>query len=169
MIAASRYVREVLVADLELSRRARSVLLALSSFANRDGDAWPSRTTLARITGYDPRSVTRALGELELAGVIARRDRSGSSTVWRFPVASTLSAVIPTLDTRVHPERVNPGHRCPPTLDTGARDPGHPCPPEEERTEKEEARASSSSCELGRYRPCSSSCPVCHGVRDAAV
>lgn len=84
MIAAARFVREHLPADLDTS--ARLVAMALVMFADRDGTARPSARQLATATGLHTETIARAIRRLEGAGVVAvtRRDRRVS--VYRFPV-----------------------------------------------------------------------------------
>jgi DNA-binding transcriptional ArsR family regulator len=96
MIAAARFVREHLPADLDV--RARLVVFAIATFADRDGTARPSSRQLATATGLHPETIARAIRRLEDAGVVAvtRRDRRVS--VYRFPVQD------PELSTTARPK-----------------------------------------------------------------
>lgn len=51
------------------------VFLALVIYANREGDAWPSMPTLAKLVRTERRVVQRALRELEDAGLVFCRHR----------------------------------------------------------------------------------------------
>jgi DNA-binding transcriptional ArsR family regulator len=84
VIAAARFVREHLPADLD--QRARLVAMGIALFADRDGSARPSSRQLATATGLHPETIARAIRRLEEAGIVAvtRRDRRVS--VYRFPV-----------------------------------------------------------------------------------
>ena len=68
----------------------RSVLFALSTFADRNGcNAFPSQATLAQAAGVCDRTVRRALAYLEDTGVIrrtgGRRSRRGRAViVWQI-------------------------------------------------------------------------------------
>ena len=68
------------------------VLLILADMANQQGNgAYPSRSTIGRLTGYSVRTVSYALKNLESAGLIRRGDQrivSGlggyKPTVWNL-------------------------------------------------------------------------------------
>lgn len=75
----------------------RMVLLALADAANVAGVCWPSVTTIARRCCLSVRSVFAHLKELVAAGLLARRQRIGRSTVY------TVSTPTPTPDTEVAP------------------------------------------------------------------
>jgi hypothetical protein len=63
----------------------RAIWASLASFTNADGEAWPSRTTLAIVTGYSVETVTRALAEGERAGVFEPVGREARGVVvYRF-------------------------------------------------------------------------------------
>jgi Helix-turn-helix domain len=65
----------------ELSATAKLVAFVLSTYMNRDGEAWPSRETLAFGCGLDVRNVTRnvsePLREAEDAGFLDYPDNKG--------------------------------------------------------------------------------------------
>jgi hypothetical protein len=71
-----------LVVEKALSAHAGLVARALLDFADKDGIAFPSQTTLAAVTGLSPRTVWQALNELERHGLVAkvRRGHPGSSS-----------------------------------------------------------------------------------------
>lgn len=77
-----------------LSPNARLVYVALTLYAGRTGEAWPSPGTLAEQVGIHRATVYRALDELEAAGVINRRRRT-----------TTNGADRPTLVTILDPGR----------------------------------------------------------------
>ena len=67
---------------------AHHVLLVLGAFVLDDAsDAWPSKATLASMTGRSPRVVQRALRELKSAGLISVRQSSGRTPHYRLSVA----------------------------------------------------------------------------------
>lgn len=51
------------------------VLIVLASYANGDGECWPSIVALAEDTGAGKSTVRRVLGELEAADLIEREPR----------------------------------------------------------------------------------------------
>ena len=59
-----------LVLDADLGPSAKTVALALSVFANGQGEAWPSRATLAAGAGVSVRTVVRAIRDLERVGLV---------------------------------------------------------------------------------------------------
>ena len=70
--------------------RARSVLVALAAHADERGHCWPSREALRSRTDLAPRTITRALADLEDAGLIRRhRDhrQDGTLTSYRYRLA----------------------------------------------------------------------------------
>lgn len=71
-------ISKVLNADLDITPTQKFVLVGI---ANHDGDggAWPSINTLARYVGITPRSVQRALKELERCGLIVRHLNEGGT------------------------------------------------------------------------------------------
>jgi hypothetical protein len=80
------YARAIRASDLPPI--ARHVALTLTSYANRNGDAWPSQETLQRGTGWARRTVNNALNDLEASGWLARvvRGHQGRATVYRLQV-----------------------------------------------------------------------------------
>ena len=76
------------------SPTAHHVLMVLGSFVSDDAsDAWPSKATLASMTGRSPRVVQRALRELKSAGLLSVRQSDGRTPHYR------LSAAIPETPT----------------------------------------------------------------------
>ena len=57
---------------LDVSNAAKIVAAAI---AYHGWSAWPSRETLGRLTGLKPQNVSRAMKELESAGVVVRKKR----------------------------------------------------------------------------------------------
>ena len=86
------------------SPTAHHVLLTLGSFVSDDAsDAWPSKATLASMTGRSPRVVQRALRELKSAGLISVRQSSGRTPHYR------LSTAPPEMPTTLQGRRPRPG------------------------------------------------------------
>lgn len=90
------------------------VLLILADMANQQGNgAYPSRSTIGRLTGYSVRTVSYALKNLESAGLIRRGDQrivSGlggyKPTVWNLNMdRDAKTAPIETNDTAVQTDR----------------------------------------------------------------
>ena len=65
--------------DLPLKQPLKGVLVALAYHANGEGQAWPSRTTIARESGVTLRTVTRATKHLEDLGLIEVERSSGNA------------------------------------------------------------------------------------------
>jgi DNA-binding MarR family transcriptional regulator len=63
--------------ELELSKLALRVLIALGRYADRDGHCWPGQGTIARLVGARRPKVSGAIAELEAVGLltIARGQR----------------------------------------------------------------------------------------------
>src|SRR5215218_6125673 len=57
---------------------SRHLLLVLASYANPNGECWPSFDTLVRDTGYHRATVIRKLTVLADLGLITRAKRVGS-------------------------------------------------------------------------------------------
>jgi len=72
----------------KLTAAARIVYFTLTTFAGSDGQAWPKQSTLADFTGYDQRTIRRAIAELAGAGFILSQTRDPSS--WRRTNVYTL-------------------------------------------------------------------------------
>jgi hypothetical protein len=79
------YLRAVTGAS-KLTIGDRLVLHVLATFANDDGYAWPSSSTMRKACGMRANNVRRCLARLVTAGVIdVAERRKGRSTVYRFP------------------------------------------------------------------------------------
>lgn len=79
-LAAITSVKKVLFSPTcELKPLARFVLVLLAEHAGKDGTCWPSRRTLAELTGTSQPSIKRAYRELERGGFIGRRARHNES------------------------------------------------------------------------------------------
>lgn len=77
--------------DVDVPPREKLLLILIASYANDDGECFPSQTTLAYRSGLSRRTVLRSLAELEERGVITRRpnrrsDGSRSSDTIRLNV-----------------------------------------------------------------------------------
>jgi len=120
-----------------LSPTCKLVLVMLADRANADGECWPSVATLMVETGLSDRSVQRSIADLEACGAIERRDRRGTSTVYRC----TMKAIEPP--TQCHPRQTvttdtvspPPPTVCHPTPDTVSPKPL--LNPQEEERKKE--------------------------------
>ena len=64
----------------------KPVLVAL---AEHGEECWPSLTRLAEMTGYDSRTVRRAIQRLEEVGVISVEHRPGRSPIFRLKLSTT--------------------------------------------------------------------------------
>lgn len=79
-IAAINSVKKALNSPTcEIKPLARFVLLLLAEHAGKDGTCWPSRGTLATLTGTSQPSIKRALRELERGEFIRRHARHNAS------------------------------------------------------------------------------------------
>ena len=58
------------------------ILISLADQANDHGYCWPSVATLERRTGLSTRAIYKNLADLEQAGHITRKHRSGHSTIY---------------------------------------------------------------------------------------
>jgi hypothetical protein len=92
---------------------AKFVLLMIANYADEDGKAWPSITTLARDTALCEKTVRKALKWLVEGGFLARESRSGKSDVLRLtpPTCGTppLPHVAPEPITNLPIEPANKG------------------------------------------------------------
>ena len=86
------------------SPAAHHVLLILGSFVSSSAEeAWPSKATLASMSGRSPRVVQRCLSELKAAGLISVRLSSGNTSHYRLTTALPETPASPPLDARVSP------------------------------------------------------------------
>lgn len=67
---------------VRLSAGAKVLLVALADRANEDGECWPSRSTLAQMTGLAMSSVSEHLGVLKSAGLVSQARRRHESAVY---------------------------------------------------------------------------------------
>ena len=68
---------------------AKPVLVALSEHADDSGRCWPSLSRLADMTGYDVRTVRRAVRALEKCRLISVEHRPGQSPVFGLKLSTT--------------------------------------------------------------------------------
>ncbi len=72
------------------SASAKLILLCICNYCNDEGLAYPSSTTLTRLSCLDRKTVFRAIGELVTAGIIfdtgKRVGRTNQVIVYRIPV-----------------------------------------------------------------------------------
>lgn len=124
------------VRELPASQLVKLVGLILATFMDRDGVAWPSMDALARCAGCAPRSVRRALRQLEAAGLLVCERSPG-----RRP--NRYRASVPNPDTAVSGlAEGQPGHWTQPTRTLGASNPDTAGAPEVPEGSKEVAGAS---------------------------
>ena len=62
-------------AEEELGHRAKAVYVYLRDRSDASGVGWPGIKTIARELELSPRTVQRALGDLERAGLVEKRQR----------------------------------------------------------------------------------------------
>ena len=62
-------------AEEELSHRAKTVYVYLRDRSAASGVCWPGNKTIARELELSPRTVQRALGDLERAGLVEKHQR----------------------------------------------------------------------------------------------
>jgi hypothetical protein len=76
--------------EKHLTAGARDVLVnGLAFHAGRtSGDSWAGVETLADELHLDPRTVRRALREIETAGILEVERRPGHTTLWVFPAVA---------------------------------------------------------------------------------
>jgi hypothetical protein len=75
-------------------RAALVVAASISSFMNRDGRAWPSRSAIAERAGIaDLRAVTKYIARIRALGLIEVETRSGRSTIYSMPKASVIATL----------------------------------------------------------------------------
>ena len=65
----------VIYAEEELDHRATTVYIALRERTDASGGCWPGIKTIARELELSPRTVQRALGDLERAGLVEKHQR----------------------------------------------------------------------------------------------
>lgn len=73
----------------DLPHRAKTVYVYLRDRSNKEGVCWPGVKTIARELKLSPRTVQRAIRDLEKAGLVARQYRyrengSHSSNLYRL-------------------------------------------------------------------------------------
>lgn len=86
------------VCQCNLSKAAKHVLLALSTYADKGGQAWPSKRALATATGMSRSTVFRGLREAEASGWLHRTSTDqGERTVYRLSPSG-------------HPKTEDPSH-----------------------------------------------------------
>lgn len=93
------------VRDSTLTPTAKATAFVLATYM-RDGMCWPSRRLIAAGIGKSERTVTRALRELEDAGVVKIEHRMNSSSVYEIAETADTWGVDPTWadDKDVYPD-----------------------------------------------------------------
>ncbi len=113
------------VFDLRLIHADIRVLVALSTYADKQGRCWPSTPTIASRTGMSERHVRTCLRNLERFEYIKTERRPGQSSMYRIP--RNWAAGVPRNPTAgVGP---NPGTGLPEPRNPTAGDPGTGLPP----------------------------------------
>ena len=100
-----------------LSQTQKGVLIALLTFADSDGWAWPSLATLASYASVKERAAQAAMADLVAAGLVVRQERVGATC--RFRV------LVDKLPERGGAPKTPPQEKHPRTKDT----PALPAPP----------------------------------------
>lgn len=80
-MAFGRVEKEV-VTDPALSLEAKGLYALLSTYADQYRKCYPAIETLVDLSGKSRRTVFRLLDELEEAGYVTRKRRSGASTLY---------------------------------------------------------------------------------------
>ncbi len=71
--------------ERKINWRAFGLGMVIASFTGKGtGEAWPSRRTLAEISGIESRDVPRVTAELRDAGFLAIEERKGRSNLYRL-------------------------------------------------------------------------------------
>ena len=61
--------------DEKLTANEKYLYLAMSKYANKQGECYPSISTLAKVMGVSTRTVKRVLPKLEQSGWVVKRNR----------------------------------------------------------------------------------------------
>lgn len=78
-----------------ISARARLVLIAIKTFADKDGgNAWPAVRTLSSMTGLSAKTVHRAISELVQNGFLSKEVRRGLSNLYSIASPDNLTDVL---------------------------------------------------------------------------
>lgn len=91
---------------LKLDGTPKSVLISLADQANDDGVCWPSVGSISQRTGWNERTVRRAIADLEKCGVLAREIHPGRAAQYRITPDS-----LPDLTESPTPRTESPGGR----------------------------------------------------------
>jgi hypothetical protein len=96
---------------------AIAVLVGLCAYRNRDGEAWPSVPTIARLVGLKERAVRGALRRLEATGaIVATNAPAGATRTYRIDAEPLHDGAAP-----------HPGLTVPPPRHDDAAPPAPPC------------------------------------------
>jgi len=77
------FILNTVMRRTDLSPTAKLLWGRLSQFAGRNGQCYPTQYRLAEELGCVPRTILRALKELEDAGLIRRKSPSGQARIMR--------------------------------------------------------------------------------------
>lgn len=84
-----------------LTATQKCILIALADRCNQDHECWPSYTDLIRRTGADRHTISRSIQKFVAKGLVEKRRRFGSSTVYRLCISGDIhtisSAQMPTI------------------------------------------------------------------------
>ena len=94
--------RMLLALGLDVSPRAKVVAAGVAYFASR-WTGWPSRATIAALTGIAPPHVSNAFRELNEAGVMSRLPRTGPRGAAVFQTSFAGAAIVETAIRQAHP------------------------------------------------------------------
>lgn len=83
-----------------LTATQKCILIAMADRCNQDHECWPSYTDLIRRTGADRHTVSRAISKFVARGLITKKRRFGSSTVYKLAISvhmpTSISVDMPT-------------------------------------------------------------------------
>lgn len=118
------------VRELPLKSPAKAVLLVLALRANENAACWPSVATIARESGYDARTVQRAVASLVASGLLSRELRASDvgdnvSSIYRLTLAAVTVGQAGATDG--HPAPAERHAQAP----AGSRAPGDSPPPKD--------------------------------------
>lgn len=73
-----------------LTATQKCILIALADRCNQDHECWPSYTDLIRRTGADRHTISRSIQKFVAKGLVEKRRRFGSSTVYRLCISADM-------------------------------------------------------------------------------
>ena len=113
----TRFERSKAIRGLDLPATHKAVLWALCSRSNKDGECYPSLTTLARDAGLGRSTLCRVLAMLETDNLIQRRKGVKPSTLYTLQLVPQRDSASPRaghevvqleVEAETKPQRSNP-------------------------------------------------------------